>query len=151
MAVLVRTLGRVSEPQLQLFFLLQTVIARFAAELAPERLSRLTDADVGEAAGALAGSIETAGRGVLYEHRAESAAAEALRRELKAVIERTGRGGGARFDRDAAAVLRGIERGARHESPGLGAGPTEYLSLVTRILQHGPGADAASTRIIVPS
>ena len=143
--VLMTALGRVSEPQLQLFFFLQTTILRFK----PDAFSEISDADVADAAGALAASLETAGRGVLYEHQTTSVAAGALRRELKTVLEQVGRGGGSRFERDAAEVLRGIERGARHDTLGAGAGPRDYLSLVARVLQERPQPREASS-IIVP-
>jgi hypothetical protein len=145
LVVLMTALGRVSEPQLQLFFVLQTAILRFK----PEGFSHVTDTDVAEAAGALAASLETAGRGVLYEHQSSSVVAEALRRELKTLLEHVGRGGGSRFDREAAEVLRGIERGARHETLGAGAGPRDYLSLVARVLQERPPKSEAPA-IILP-
>lgn len=145
LVVLMAALGRVSEPQLQLFFLLQTAILRYK----PDTFADVTDTDVADAAGALAASLETAGRGVLYEHQTTGVAAAGLRRELKTLLEQVGRGGGSRFDRDAAEVLRGIERGARHETLGAGAGPRDYLSLVARVLQERP-AKIETPSIIVP-
>lgn len=145
-AALMMALGRVAEPQLQLFFLIQAQISRFK----PEGFGRLLDADVAEAAGALASTLETAGRGVLYEHRATSVVADALRRELKALLEQAGRGGGSRFEREAAEVLRGIERGARHDAPGIGTGPEDYLLLVARVLQEPPAATPESSSIVLP-
>lgn len=132
LTVLMTALGRVSEAQLELFFLLQTAILRYV----PTELSRVTDTDVADAAGALASTLETAGRGVIYEHPTDSVVADALKRELKTVLEKIGERGGSRFDRDVAEVLRGIERGARHETLAPGAGPLDYLSLVARILQQ---------------
>jgi hypothetical protein len=146
LTVLMTTLGRVSEPQLQLFFLIQTGVLRFK----PEGFGRLVDADIAEAAGALAATYETADRGVLYEHPAASLVAEALRRELKALLEQVGRGGGSRFEREAAEVLRGIARGAAHETLPPGAGPLDYLSLVARVLQAPQPSAAASPSIILP-
>ena len=139
------TLGRLNESQLQLFFLIQTVIARFR----PDGLGRVVDADVAEAASALAGGFETASRGLVYEPPAASATGEALRRELKAVFDRVGRGGGSRFEREAADVLRGIERGARHEAAGIGNGTVDYLTLVARVLQERP-PDTVSSPLILP-
>jgi hypothetical protein len=146
LGVLMAALGQVSERQLQLFFLMQTFMARWK----PEGMARLTDADVAEATGALAASFETAGRGVLYEHQATSAVAEALRRELKTFLDEIGRGGGSRFEREATEVLRGIERGARHETPGLGAGSHEYLTLVARVLHERPPDTTTAPTIILP-
>lgn len=146
LSVLVGALGRVSEPQLQLFFVLQSFIARFKSQTGP-----LSDSDVADAAGALAGSFETASRGVVYEQQAASATGEALRRELAQLLAQLGGGGGAQFEREAAVVLRGIERGARHQASGIGPGPVDYLTLVARILHERPPDPAESaSRIILP-
>jgi hypothetical protein len=146
LTVLMTALGPLSEPQLQLFFLMHTVISRFKPEGPP-----LVDADIAEAAGALGASFETASRGVLYEQQATSPAAEALRRELKALLTKVGGEGGTRFEREAAVVLRGIERGAKHETPGIGTGTVDYLTLVARILnERPPDASHAASRIILP-
>ena len=147
--MLLTALGRLSEPQLQIFFVMHTFISRFK----PEGVS-LNDADVAEAAGALATSFETASRGVLYEQQSTSPAAEALRRELKAFLAQLATesgAGGSRFEREVAVVLRGIERGARHDAPGLGDGPVDYLTLVARILHERPPTPGPSaSRIILP-
>ena len=80
----------------------------------------------------------------MYEPQASSPVGEALRRELKALLDRVGRGGGTSFDPEAAEVLRGIERGARHEPSEIGAGPVDYLTLVARVLQERPPATASA-------
>ena len=145
-AVLMGALGPLSEPQLQLFFVIQAFIARFKPDGA-----RLTDADVADAAGALAASFETASRGVLYEQTVQSPAAEALRREIKTMLAQLAGEAGTRFEREIALVLRGIERGARHEASGIGTGPVDYLTLVARIIQERPpDATQATSRIILP-
>lgn len=132
LATLMATLGRVSERQLHLFFLVQTFIARFT----PNGLARLIDADVAEAAGALAATYETSSRGVIYEHSSTSTVAEGLRHGLQPFLAELGRGGGSRFEREAAEVLRGIERGARHDAPSLTAGGDRaYLELIARVVQ----------------
>jgi hypothetical protein len=142
---LMGALGALSEVQLQMFFVLHTSISRFA------RSTSITDGDVAEAVAALAGTFETASRGVLYEQAASSPSAEALRRELKTLLERMGDQRGARFDREVVPVLRGIERGARHEAAGIGSGPIDYLSLVARILhERPPDAGSGASRIIIP-
>ncbi len=144
LTVLMAALGRVSEPQLQLFFLIQTAILRHK----PEGLGRVADADVAEAAAALAATLETAGRGVLYEHQTTSVIAAGLRQEIKTLLDQVGRGGGSRFEREAAEVLRGIERGARHETLTPAAGPGDYLALVRRVLEEAPPAPGPSSLIV---
>lgn len=148
LTVLMGALGRVSERQLQLFFLIQSFVSRFGAK--SEGMTRLADADVAEAAGALAASFETASRGVLYEHQAATTTGDALRRELKEFLEQVGRGAGTRFEREAAEVLRGIERAARHEAPGVGSGAVDYLSLAARILQERPPDAHTPSPLILP-
>jgi hypothetical protein len=149
LAVLLTALGRLSEAQLQIFFVIHTFISRYK----PEGFA-LTDVDVAQAVGALATSFETAARGVLFEEPSTSPAAESLRRELKTFLEAMAAesgAAGARFEREVAVVLRGIERGARHEAPGIGDGPLDYLTLVARLLQERPpGAAPAGSRIILP-
>lgn len=137
LGILMSTLGRLSQGQLQLFFLLQSVVIRFKPE---GGLLRLVDADVAEAAAALASTFETAERGVVYEHRSASPLAEELRQALGGFLAEIGKGGGSRFEREAALILRGIERGARHEAQGLEAGDASYLGLVGRVLRERPGA-----------
>lgn len=149
LTVLMAALGRVSEPQLQLFFLIQTSILKFHAARI-QSAATMADADVAEAAGAVAATFETAARGVVYEHHAQSMTAEGLRRELATVLGELGRGGGSRFEREAAEVLRGIERGAAHETLLPGAGPLDYLSLVARVLQAPLPAAGATPSIILP-
>ena len=149
LAVLLTALGRLSEAQLQIFFVIHTFISRFQ----PDGLS-LVDADVAEAAGALAASFETAARGVLYEQQAAAPGAEALRRELKVFLAKIAAESGAagsRFEREVAVVLRGVERGAKHDAPGIGTGAVDYLTLVARILhERPPDARLASSRLILP-
>lgn len=144
--LLAAVLGHVSEGQLQLFFLLHACIANYS----PEAMGRVIDADVADAAGALAASLETASRGVFYEHQAQSLPGEALRRELKALIATAAGSGGSRFERQAAEVLRGIERGAKHDVDGIGEGPEAYLTFVGRLLPERPSARVPTSPIISP-
>lgn len=134
---LMMSMGRLSEQQLQLFFLLQSIILAFK----PGGLVRLIDSDVAQAAGALAGSLETASRGLIFEEATSSIVAEQLRKELRQVVDEITKSGGSRAEREVAMVLRGIERGAQHQAGLLeNDGPTGYLELVGRVLQQAaPG------------
>lgn len=134
--VLMGTIGRLSEQQLQLFFLLQSMVLSYK----PEGLVRLTDQDVGLAAGALAASLETASKGLIFEESTASVVAEGLRRSLRTVIDEVVKGGGSGAEREVALVLRGMERAARHEGGLIPAGDTCYLELVGRVFQQRPQA-----------
>jgi uncharacterized protein with beta-barrel porin domain len=95
----------------------------------------LVDADVEQAALALAQTYETASRGILYEHSARTAAAQRLAGEMKPVIE-ADRANGARIsDHDIAGVLRRVETGAREARGALDDGDEEraYLSMLKRV------------------
>lgn len=133
-AVLMSSIGRLSEQQLQLFFLLQSMVLSYK----PEELVRLTDTDVALATSALANSLETASKGLIFEEASASAPAESLRRALKPVVEEVTKAGGSRAEREVAIVLRGIARGARHEGGLIPDGETSYLELVGRVFQQRP-------------
>lgn len=134
LAILMSTIGRLSEQQLQLFFLLQSMVLSYK----PDGLVRLTDADVSQATGALAASLETSSKGLIFEESAASVPAEGLRRAIKPMLDEITKNGGSRVEREAAFVLRGMERGARHEGGHIPDGDTSYLELVGRVFQQRP-------------
>ena len=146
--VLMATIGRLSEQQLQLFFLLQSMVISYK----PEGLATLMDGDVALAAGALAGSLETASKGVIFEESTGSVVAEGLRRALKPVIDEVTKGGGSRVEREVALVLRGIERGASHHGGHIPDGARSYLDLVARVFQQRPqpAAEPPKPLIVLP-
>lgn len=133
------TVGRLSEQQLQLFFMLQSMILSYK----PDGLARLTDADVALAAGALAATLETSSKGLIFEEAAASVPAEGLRRAMKPVLDEITRNGGSRAEREVAIVLRAVERGARHEGGHIPEGEASYLELVGRVFQQRPQAHSA--------
>ena len=103
--LLVECLRDFDERQSQLFFLVSKFLVHYpTAELQP-----VIDDDVAEAAAALAGTFETAARGVIYEHRPASLPAGRLASALKPMLAEAGQGAGSAFERDAAAVLRRVE------------------------------------------
>jgi hypothetical protein len=142
-AVLLPTIRNLTERQYQLFFLFQNVIARHK----PEGFARLVDADVADAAAAMAATLETAARGVIYEHAPTSVVAQRLGNEMKAMLAEMRRQGATVYDGEAGIVLRAIEEGARSAGKA-GGSETAYLSLVARLLQVGtaPETTEASAR-----
>ena len=145
MAALLPSMAGLTERQHQLFFLFQSVIARSR----PDGLARLTDEDVAEAANACAATIETAAKGVLYEHTPATLPAQKLAGEFRALLVEVREHGATVYDREAAIALRAIERGAHAlTQPGE---PTHYLTLMGRLLQVNKAAgdsraDAAAPR-----
>jgi hypothetical protein len=149
LTVLIGSMGRrLSEVQLRLFFLLGSVVVRYR----PEGLVSLADADVAQAAAAMAGTLEAASRGLIAELAAPSPVSEGLRRQFDGLLAELGKGGGGRYAEDAAEVLRGIERGASHQAPGVGSDPLDYLTLLQRVMPPPPGDRRESTpsSIIIP-
>jgi Asp-tRNA(Asn)/Glu-tRNA(Gln) amidotransferase A subunit family amidase len=146
-ATLFPTIQTLTERQYQLFFLLQSVIARHQ----PEGFARLLDDDVAEAAGTLASTLETASRGVIYEHPAQSPPAQQLVTAIKAFLAEIRQQGATVYDGEIPPVLRAIERGAR-ETRKTTAGDDAYLALMARLLNQRRESPqrAAEQSLIVP-
>lgn len=150
-ARLLPTIRHLTERQYQLFFLLQTAIARHR----PEGFARLHDSDVADAAAALASTLETASRGLIYEHRPQSSAAQSLMGSLQTLLKQIREQGATVYDGETAIVLRAIEQGVRTLERDAGA-PTAYLDLMGRLLQvtateqTAPGETAPASSLILP-
>jgi hypothetical protein len=129
-ALLLPTIRHLTERQYQLFFLFQTLIARHQ----PQGFARLLDEDVAEAATAMAATLETSTRGVIYEHAPPTVTAQRLLGEMKVMLGEMRQQGATVYDGEAAIVLRAIEQGAR-EMGKTSAGDGAYLALMARLLQ----------------
>jgi hypothetical protein len=126
----------------------------------------LHDSDVGEAMKALASTLETAARGILYEHQAASIPAMRLQQDLRAVLAELAEHEHGRTLGPAALapVLRRIEtmveRAGRHFAPAPpSAADTVFLDFLERIGRplepesDGPASEietAPQSRIILP-
>jgi hypothetical protein len=150
-AALLPTIETLTERQYQLLaFLFQMVVARHK----PEGFGRLIDNDVAEAAEAVAKTVETSARGVIYEHTAQSITAQRLARELQAVLADMRQRGAKLSDREVAVALRAMERGAREMKRVTDGGETAYLALMGRLVPPAPmpteeAGPADSPRLIV--
>lgn len=122
-----------SETQYRLVVLFQSVIVRHAASAMPP----IYDVDVAEAAAAAAATLETSGKGIIYEHQAVSAPAQRLTADLRQVVDdiiKQNTTQQSRIERDAAAALRQIEEGARRAEKALaGDEAPVYLKMLGRI------------------
>jgi len=134
MGFFVPLVSDLSESQYRLLLLFQAISARHAIGAIPA----LLDQDVAEAAGALAGTLETAGKGIIYEHQAASIPAQRLVTALRQGFGELTRESGAqtsRLERDAAVALRRLERGAKTAGAALaGDEHPMFLSLLSRIM-----------------
>jgi hypothetical protein len=145
-----------SERQSQLFFLIGTFMVRYQ----PPELQTFIDDDVAEAMTALAATFATASRGVIYEHRPATLAAERFVTALKPALAEAGRGLGSAFERDAAVVLRRVEEAVRALRGQSGENRRAFLDLLGRVIKEPSAAEAAredeagghpaSSRLIVP-
>jgi len=152
LSLLLPTIRSLTERQHQLFFLVQTAITRHR----PDGFARLRDADVADAAGSVAATLETAAKGLIYEHPTQSAVAQKLAGELTDLLARIRQDGATMYDREAAITLRAIEQGARTVY-GPSGDPAGYLNLMARVLQvnraaESPGGEPAPapSSIILP-
>ena len=152
-----------SERQCELFFLIATTLIKDGAHeegRMPLAGTEVIDEDVAEAMNAMAATLETASRGVIYEHRPASLPAERLMAALKPVVEQAGRGRGSAFEREAAPVLRRLADASRDSREFEPDNRRAFLDLLSRVLTRGGGeaaTDAAPAgtapdrpRLIVP-
>ena len=149
-AALLPSISHLTERQHQLFFLIHSVIARHK----PDTFSRLLDEDVAQASAAVAATLETAGKGVLYEHTPASLAAQRL---AKDITRDAGRGAVARNEDLRWRGRRsrcGRSNGARARPIDSRREDTAYLSLVGRLLhvrsQPAPEEPKTGSSLILP-
>ena len=138
-AQLYPSIRHLTERQYQLFFLFHTAIARHT----PEGFTRIVDDDVAQATAAVASTLETAARGVIYQHTPSSMPAQRLSTDLTGLLDQIRAQGGTVSDAEAAIVLRAIEQGAQAMKKVDAGNETAYLALVARLLQVRRAQNAA--------
>ena len=82
-AAMMHTMRDVTERQQQLMFLLLGIARRYEGDA----LQSVVDADLADAARSLASTLETANRGVIYEHQPGTMAAQRLVTDWKALFK----------------------------------------------------------------
>ncbi len=128
----------------------------FANEADPPPL----DSDLQAAAAALAGTAETAIRGVLYEHQAETPVAARLARAMSAPLAEAAEAGIPRLDHSTAAAMRRVEEAVKDFRRDGQAAPDAYLRFLARVLKPrladasgqalAAGADLVESSLIIP-
>ena len=138
-----------SRRQYHLLMYLQAI----ARESRQGAIPRETDDDLAEAAGALAKTFETAGRGIIYEHQPASIPAQRVMQALQAALKQLTDYPQAALERDAAVAFRRVERAARGARTALG-GDEAYLDLIDRLAPatqtESPAPETEAPRLILP-
>lgn len=148
--------SQLGERPYRLLLALQALILKHASAALPAP----NDADVADAAGTVASTLETAGKGIIYEHQAASIPAQRLAGEIRAMLAEIEREGHARaLERDAAIVLRTIERGAKEAAAVFPEeGQRAFLAFLGRVMSEArqdashqsPSREEPGTGLIIP-
>jgi hypothetical protein len=148
-AMLLPLLQGLSERQARVFLMLAAVTSQHQ----PDTLQKLVDEDIAQATGALASTLETAARGIVYEHRPGSPVAARLMTDLKGVVDEVVKNAGSPLERDAAIALRRIEHAANMMAT-VRPNANELQQLLTRVLAPAPGPPetpvAPASSLIIP-
>ena len=125
-------LGGLSERQREIAMLIQW----FLRTNRPNDLS-WTDMEIEQAAKAAAETFETSSRGIVYEHRAASLAAQRLSTDLKEMIDSKRKDGARITDTDTATALRFIEAASRDARHSLDGTDKAYVLFLNRLRRSG--------------
>jgi hypothetical protein len=111
---------------------------------------KLVDDDIAQACGALASTLETAAKGIVYEHRPASLPAARLMADLKTVVDEVVKNAGSALERDAAIALRRIEHAAKMMAT-VRPDTNELQQLFARVLAPPSGSDAEPAKPSPPA
>lgn len=140
-----------TEPQYRMMLLFQAILLKHAQGALPP----VRDEDVADAAAAVAATLETARKGIIYEHQAASVPAQRLAAELSRTAGELARreGAPASVERDAAVALRRVERGARGAAAALAGDESPvFLTLMRRLMAgaaEAAGPEPPEGRVII--
>lgn len=148
MRFLVPRIAELTETQYRLLMLAQALVVQHARSASPAPI----DTDVAEGIASVAATLETAGKGIIYEHRATAIPAQRIADEISAAIrDLVTRAGadGARLERDAAKALRALERTARDaqkDLPDAARPEASWLVFAARIMESAASLPPASAQ-----
>ena len=142
-----------TQQQNQIFLFLLLTVHRFRSKSSV----RLLDEDIVEAANALAATLETASKGIIYEHRPTSLPAQSLTAELAKALKDLNERAERSLDGDSTIALRGIKRAASDAQTTLSEGETSCLDWLDRLAsnfevspQHGTTTPNQTPKLISP-
>jgi|TARA_B100000745_G_scaffold195380_1_gene128662 hypothetical protein len=122
----------------------------------------LYDVDVADAVAALAKTLETERKGIIYHHKAKSLPAQRLESELKVALDKQRDDAKVPIDKDIVIALRRTEQAARQAKEALAGTDTDYLELIQRVVQDlaakskpgvqesGQDSSGEPSRLIIP-
>ena len=155
LALLMPAVEGLTESQVQLLWL---VLAQLTAQR-QDTFVPATDEDIVAGVSALLATLETAARGVIYEHRPATLPAQRVVTDLNGLLASLAQRSGWPVERDAATVLKRVVQLAdavRGETP---AGREAFLSLAARVSRAAatesvpgapPQAEPGRSSIILP-
>jgi hypothetical protein len=139
-------LAELTDQQYQLLLFFQGPVVQHAASAVPS----LVDSDVAEATAALASTLETAAKGIIYQHQAASLPAQRLVTRLETAFRELTKQAGsaaAAIERDAAVALRRISKAANDARKAL---PDDdepvYVKLLGRLMSAASPLEADAGR-----
>jgi hypothetical protein len=150
-----------TQGQYELLLAFQSLTVKHAGSAMPP----LHDVDVADAAQAVAATLETSRKGIIYEHQTTSLPAQRLAADFREFLAKlTEKEPAARLERTAAVALRRHEQGARGAAAALAGDPAPvYLNLLGRMMsrirdqasadkENAPTAsgEPPATRLIIP-
>lgn len=144
------------QPLTQAQFEIMRVLMALTRHQAAGAMPPLLDRDVAEGASTVAATLETAGRGIIYQHQAQSGPAQRLAQTLEGFVRQLASDAGAHaaaVERDSAVALRQIARAAEAAAGALAEdGDAAFVKLLGRVAAAEPetGGDAPPPRLIIP-
>jgi hypothetical protein len=150
--LLVHLLEGLSDPQAKALAHVQARLRAYRGTAIPA----LRDNDVAEAVHALAATLETAARGILYEHQTTSIPGQRLQQELRTALAELGEHDRALGPNAIATMLRRMEATIQRIARQPDATETSFLDFLDRVGGPEPQSHASapepasSSRIILP-
>jgi hypothetical protein len=157
--LIVRMIEGFTDAQVDVLSRLETRVRAHRALAIPP----IRDADLEEAVRTMAATLETASRGILYEHQTTSIPAQRLQQDLRVLLTEPGEQDRAPGGSAVALVLRRVEQMVQQLQRQPDASDTAFLDLLDRIAraresQRPPGArpsgsgpdEPSPSRIILP-
>ncbi len=151
LALLMPAIDRLSDSQGQMMSLVFSLAVRHGSA----GLGSARDPEIVDGLSAMQATLETAGRGVIYQHRPATLPGQRLATDLATMVQDLAAKAGRSLDAEAAAVLARVTRLAEAVRKASPASETAFLDFVKRVVRTserdgGAGQSSERPAIIVP-